>query len=118
MENPLVASDPAVMLGKPVVAGTRITVELILEQLGAGQTIDDLLIDYPQLSRAAVAAALRFALQILRQDVVNPLHGRRSWREIRRSVPFPLCGEDAQTWVTRGRQESEELREQQGRIPR
>jgi hypothetical protein len=43
---------------------------------------------------------------------------RRSWREIRGSVPYPLCGEDAQAWVTRGRQESEELREQQWRNPR
>ena len=42
----------------------------------------------------------------------------RTWREIRGSVPFPLCGEDAQAWVTRGRQESEEQREQQWRSNR
>lgn len=76
MTNPLVTSDPAVMLGKPVIAGTRITVELILEKLGAGETIDDLLLDYPQLTPQAVAAALRFALQVMRQDVVYPLPGQ------------------------------------------
>lgn len=118
MTNPLVTADPAVMLGKPVIAGTRITVELILEKLGAGETIDDLLLDYPQLTREAVAAALRFALQVMRQEVLSPLQRRRSWREIRSSVPFPLCGEDAQAWVRRGRQESEELREQQWRSHR
>jgi hypothetical protein len=38
---------------------------------------------------------------------------RRHWREIRGSVPYPLCGEDAQAWITRNRRESEEQREQQ-----
>jgi hypothetical protein len=38
---------------------------------------------------------------------------RRLWREIRGSVEYPLCGEDAQAWVTRGRRESDEHREQQ-----
>jgi uncharacterized protein (DUF433 family) len=74
--NPLVTSDPAIMLGKPVIAGTRITVELILEKLGAGETIDDLLLDYPQLTSEAVLAALRFALQVIRNDVVYPSQGQ------------------------------------------
>ncbi len=72
MTHPLITANPAVMLGKPVVAGTRITVELILEKLGAGETVDDLLLDYPQLTREAVQAALRFAGQVLRNDVVYP----------------------------------------------
>ncbi len=72
MTHALISSDPAVMLGKPVVAGTRITVELILEKLGAGEAIDDLLLDYPQLTREAVQAALLFAGQVLRNDVVYP----------------------------------------------
>jgi hypothetical protein len=38
---------------------------------------------------------------------------RRFWREIRGSVEYPVCGEDAQAWVTRGRRESDEHREQQ-----
>jgi uncharacterized protein (DUF433 family) len=72
MSHALITSDPAVMLGKPVVAGTRVTVELILEKLGAGESIDDLLLDYPQLSKETVQAALRFAAQVLRHDVVYP----------------------------------------------
>ena len=73
MTPPLITSDPAVMMGKPVIAGTRITVDLILEKLGAGESVEDLLLDYPQLSREAVQAALRFARQVLRNDVVYPL---------------------------------------------
>ena len=41
--NPLIESNPAVMMGMPVVRGTRITVEHILEKLAAGETIDQLL---------------------------------------------------------------------------
>jgi uncharacterized protein (DUF433 family) len=48
-------------LGKPVVAGTRITVELILEKLGAGETMEQLLETHPGLTREAVLAALAFA---------------------------------------------------------
>lgn len=40
---------------------------------------------------------------------------RRSWSEIRGSVPYPLCGENAQAWVSRTRQESDDQREQQWR---
>jgi hypothetical protein len=40
---------------------------------------------------------------------------RRSWREIRGSVLYPLCGEDAQEWVSRTRRESDEQRQRQGR---
>jgi len=76
MAHPLITSDPAVMMGKPVVAGTWITVELILEKLGAGETLEDLLLDYPQLSREAVQAALRFAHKVLRNEVVYPLQGQ------------------------------------------
>ncbi len=49
--EPLVVSDPNVMMGKPVVAGTRITVELILEELGAGETMEDPLEAPPRFSR-------------------------------------------------------------------
>jgi uncharacterized protein (DUF433 family) len=61
MSEPLIVSDPAVMMGKPVVAGTRITVELIVEKLAAGESVEQLLKSYPRLSREAILAALRFA---------------------------------------------------------
>jgi uncharacterized protein (DUF433 family) len=56
----LIKSDPAVMMGKPVVAGTRITVELVLEKLAAGETIDEVLDAHPRLTRESVLAALDF----------------------------------------------------------
>ena len=53
MSEPMIVSDPKVMMGKPVVAGTRITVNLILEKLGSGESIEVVL--------EALLAALRFA---------------------------------------------------------
>ena len=49
MDTKLIQSDPDVMMGKPVVAGTRITVELILEKLSAGETIEQILEAHPLL---------------------------------------------------------------------
>ena len=56
-----IVSDPAVLMGKPVVVGTRITVELILEKLAAGETVEQILEAHPRLTREAVQAALAFA---------------------------------------------------------
>ena len=52
------------MMGKPVIAGTRITVEHILEELAEGSTIEELLESHPRLTREAVQAALACALEI------------------------------------------------------
>lgn len=68
----MIQSNPNIMMGKPVVTGTRITVELILEKLAAGETVDQLLEAHPQLTRDAVLTALGFAAQALRADVVYP----------------------------------------------
>jgi uncharacterized protein (DUF433 family) len=68
-----IVSNPSVMMGKPVIVGTRITVELILEKLAAGETIDDLLTAHPRLTREAIQAALAFAAEALRADVVHPI---------------------------------------------
>jgi uncharacterized protein (DUF433 family) len=68
-----IVADPQVMLGKPVVRGTRITVELILEKLAAGETVDDLLTAYPRLSREGVQAALAYAAETLRADTIFPV---------------------------------------------
>jgi uncharacterized protein (DUF433 family) len=69
----MVISDPNVMMGKPVVAGTRITVELILEKLAAGETAEQLLEAHPRLTREGIQAALKFASEALRADVVYPI---------------------------------------------
>jgi uncharacterized protein (DUF433 family) len=67
-----IVSDPAVMMGKPVVAGTRITVELILESLAAGEPVEQILEAHPRLTRAAIQAALAFAAEALKADVIYP----------------------------------------------
>ena len=59
MNTDLIYSDPSVMMGKPVVAGTRITVELILEKLAAGESMEQILDAHPRLTRDGVLAALR-----------------------------------------------------------
>jgi uncharacterized protein (DUF433 family) len=73
MRKQWIESNPSVMMGKPVIAGTRITVELILEKLAAGETIDDLLDAHPRLTREAIRAALAFAAEALHADVIYPL---------------------------------------------
>ena len=74
MDTQLIVSDPSIMMGKPVIAGTRIPVELILEKIAAGETIEQLLEAYPRLTEEGVRAALYFASQVLRADVVYPTH--------------------------------------------
>lgn len=71
----VIVSDPGVMMGKPVIRGTRITVELVLEKLGAGESIEDLLAAYPHLKREYIQAALAFAAEAMKADVVYPLAG-------------------------------------------
>ena len=61
------------MLGKPVIKGTRITVELILEKMSSGRSVDDILKEHPHLTRESVLAALAFAAQALKADVVYPI---------------------------------------------
>ena len=61
------------MLGKPVVAGTRITVEFILESMAAGETITQLLAEYPVLTRDDVLAALAYAARSLHSEFVFPV---------------------------------------------
>lgn len=73
MEKNLIVSVPKIMMGKPVIAGTRITVELVLEKLAAGETFEQILESHPRLTREAIQAALAFAAQALKADVVYPV---------------------------------------------
>ena len=73
MPTTLIQSNASIMMGKPVVAGTRVTVELILEKLGAGETIDQILEEHPRLTRQGVLAAVRFGGEALRADVAYPV---------------------------------------------
>ncbi len=62
--------DPKIMGGKPVIKGTRIPVYFILELLSNGWTIDDILKEYPHLSREDVLAAIKYAAKVLREEVI------------------------------------------------
>ena len=72
MPTELITCDPEIMVGKPVVAGTRITVELILEKLAHGESIDQILDAHPRLTRDGVLAAIQFAADALSSDFVYP----------------------------------------------
>ena len=68
-----IVADPTVMMGKPVVAGTRITVELILEKLAAGETVEQIMEAHPRLTRETIQAALAFASDVLSSEANYPL---------------------------------------------
>lgn len=72
-----IKSDPGVMMGKPVIAGTRVTVEQILEKLAAGETVEQIIDEHPRLTKEGVYAALSFASEALRADVVYPIQLER-----------------------------------------
>jgi uncharacterized protein (DUF433 family) len=73
MAQALITSDPKIMMGKPTVAGTRITVELILEKLAAGETVEQILSEHPRLTADGLRAAIAFAAEPLRADVIYPV---------------------------------------------
>jgi uncharacterized protein (DUF433 family) len=66
---------PDVMMGKPVIAGTRVTVENILERLGAGESVESIVSGHPRLTREAVLAAVAFGAKALRADEIYPVGG-------------------------------------------
>jgi len=68
-----VAINPDVMLGKPVIKGTRITVELLLRKLSEGMTVDELKLAYKQLSNDDVYAALTYASDLIaNEEIIIP----------------------------------------------
>jgi uncharacterized protein (DUF433 family) len=62
--------NPKIMFGKPVIRGTRITVEQILRKLAGGMTVEQILADHPHLSAADVYAAAAFAADYLAQEEI------------------------------------------------
>jgi uncharacterized protein (DUF433 family) len=65
--------NPSIMQGKPVIRGTRITVELLLRKLGEGATIEDLLDAYPRLAADDIRAALAYAADTITHEAVLAL---------------------------------------------
>ena len=72
MNNTRIVSDPKIMMGKPVIEGTRITVELVLEKLATGETVEQLLAAHPRLTQFGIQAALAYAAQTMRSDLIYP----------------------------------------------
>jgi uncharacterized protein (DUF433 family) len=63
-----ISTNPNIIMGKPVIKGTRITVELIIEKLAAGETFNDILEAHPNLTEESIFAALDFAAKSLKSD--------------------------------------------------
>ena len=63
-ERPLITIDPEIMSGKPIITGTRLTVEHLLEDLAGGLSPDELLEAYPRLTREGLKAALVHAADL------------------------------------------------------
>ena len=72
MSNDRISCDPKVMMGKPAIVGTRITVESILERLAAGESEAQILKANPRLTTADIRAALQFAAEMLHGDRIYP----------------------------------------------
>ena len=66
MQDEPIISDPEIMMGKPVIRGTRIAVESILEKLGNGETVEQLLTAHPRLTTDGIKAAQAFGAKALR----------------------------------------------------
>jgi uncharacterized protein (DUF433 family) len=69
-----ITSDPAVLMGKPVIRGTRISVELILGWLANGWTYDQVIESYPHITREDILAALAFTEEMLREEQYIATH--------------------------------------------
>jgi len=65
MDRARIHADPKIMLGKPVIRGTRIPVDLLLRKLGEGAAEGDLLDAYPRLTREDIRAALTYAAELV-----------------------------------------------------
>ena len=70
MTNDRIEVNPAVMLGKPVIRGTRIPVELLLRKMSEGATEADLLDAYPRLTLADIKAALAYAADTVAHEMI------------------------------------------------
>lgn len=71
MENQLlkrIETNPNIMLGKPVIKGTRITVEIILRKLSQNISVEEILKDYPKLSKEDIQAAIAYAAKAISTD--------------------------------------------------
>jgi len=65
--------NPKIMIGKPVITGTRVPVDVIIKKLAQNMNVEDILQDYPRLTKDAIRAALWYAGEVISQEEVYPL---------------------------------------------
>jgi uncharacterized protein (DUF433 family) len=68
MTHDRISRDPAILLGKPCIKGTRVSVEVIMRRLSAGLTADQIAVEYPEITSQDVLAAAGYAADLLRHD--------------------------------------------------
>jgi uncharacterized protein (DUF433 family) len=85
--NERIAQDPAVMVGKPVIRGTRIPVELILDWLSGNLDLDEFFAAYPHLAVKDVQAALAFARDAVRADYLRSRQRKEALAAAKRATP-------------------------------
>jgi uncharacterized protein (DUF433 family) len=68
-----IVADPAVLVGKPIVKGTRLAVEFVIDLLAEGWTEEEILRNYPGLTREDIRACLAYASAVLHAEKVYPL---------------------------------------------
>ena len=71
-ERDLITTDPGTMIGKPVIAGTRVTVQSIVERIAAGESVEQISASHPMLDKEKVLAAIGYAARVLSLDEVHP----------------------------------------------
>ena len=72
---PGIVTNPARRRGKPTLAGSRITAEEVLDKLAAGWSVDDILVDWPHLTRDQVLKAIAYAAQLVREQAPAGIGG-------------------------------------------
>jgi uncharacterized protein (DUF433 family) len=68
-----ISINPEILTGKPTIKGTRIAVELILEKLAEGETIDQILESHPHINKEAILACLSYAADSLKNELIFPI---------------------------------------------
>lgn len=68
-----IVSNPKILGGKPIIAGTRISVELIMNFLGAGMSIKEIIAEYPELKKVEIVAAIEYATNLIAKTNSNKI---------------------------------------------
>lgn len=65
--------DPNIMVGKPIIKGTRIPVDAIIKRIADGMNLDEIIEEYPNLTKEDIKAALLYTIEMLRGEDIIPL---------------------------------------------